>query len=394
MAIRKIIHLDLDAFFCAVEENQNPSLKGKPFAVGGRPEERGVVASCSYPARQHGVRSAMPMSKALRLCPKLMVIPGRHDLYSQVSSEVMDCIAQRSPLVEQISIDEAFIDVSDMPDPAEMIARSLQSEINHSLELPCSLGIAANKLVAKIANDVGKSAGPRGIPPNAITVVPPGQEADFLAPLRVDSLFGIGEKTAQRLQSLGIKTIGDLAKSPEQELMRLFGKNGLDMSRHARGIDDRPVITSHTIKSISQETTFPKDVKDFEKLRRTLFQLAEGVGYQLRKSNLAGGTVKIKIRWPDFTTITRQLTLSQPTDHDGEIYQVALELFLHEWKPGKPVRLIGVGVAKLGHPPKQMSFWQTSEQKEQRLEQAIDQLRDRYGWEVLHRDGQSKKSGS
>lgn len=389
MAIRKIIHLDLDAFFCAVEELQAPSLKGKPFAVGGRPDQRGVVASCSYPARKFGVRSAMPMSQALRLCPNLIVIPGRHDLYSQVSSEVMACILQRSPLVEQISIDEAFIDISDLPDTGEAIARSLQSEINNRLNLPCSLGIAANKLVAKIANDAGKSTGPRGFPPNAITVVPNGKEAEFLAPLPVTALWGIGQKTAARLEPLGIKTIGDLAKLSEGDLVSLFGKNGLDMSRHARGIDDRPVITSHTIKSISQETTFARDVSNLDTLRQTLFQLAEGVGYRLRKSELAGSTVKIKLRWPDFTTITRQLSLSQPTNQDGEIYQAAFELFMKEWKPGKPVRLLGVGVGKLGLPVRQIGLWESPNPKETRLQQAIDEVRDRYGWGALHRDGHS-----
>jgi len=391
MTIRKIIHLDLDAFFCAVEELQDPSLKGKPFAVGGRPDQRGVVASCSYPARIFGVRSAMPMSQALRLCPNLIVIPGRHDLYSQVSSEVMACISQRSPLVEQISIDEAFIDISDLPDPGESIARSLQTEINNRLSLPCSLGIAANKLVAKIANDAGKSAGPRGFPPHAITVVPGGKEAEFLAPLPVTALWGVGQKTATRLEPLGIKTIGDLAKLSEGELVSLFGKNGLEMSRHARGIDDRPVITSHTIKSISQETTFARDVSNVDTLRQTLFQLAEGVGYRLRKSELAGSTVKIKIRWPDFTTISRQSSLSQPTNQDGEIYQAAYELFMKEWKPGKPVRLLGVGVGKLGQPARQIGLWESSNPKGARLQQAIDEVRNRYGWDALHRDGQSDR---
>jgi DNA polymerase IV len=391
MAIRKIIHLDLDAFFCAVEELQDPALKGKPFAVGGRPDERGVVASCSYPARMFGVHSAMPMNQALRLCPGLIIVSHRHDLYSQFSSDVMDCIAQRSPLVEQISIDEAFLDISDLPGSGESVARSLQAEINSRLTLPCSLGIASNKLVAKIANDVGKSAGPRGLPPNAIKVVPFGQEAAFLAPLPVSALPGIGKKTASRLEPLGVKTIGDLALLPERELASLFGKNGLEMARHARGSDDRPVITSHTIKSISQETTFARDVSEAETLRRTLFQLAEGVGYRLRKSGLAGTTVKIKIRWPDFSTISRQLTLDQPTSQDGEIFKAASELFLKEWKPGKPVRLLGVGMASLGKPARQVGLWENGLPKEVRLQQAIDDLRDRYGWDALHRAGQIGK---
>jgi DNA polymerase IV len=391
MAIRKILHLDLDAFFCAVEELHQPALKGVPFAVGGRPEERGVVASCSYPARLFGVHSAMPMSQALRLCPGLIIVSHRHDLYSQVSTEVMDCIAQRSPLVEQISIDEAFLDISDLPEPGEEIARSLQAEINRLMQLPCSLGVATNKLVAKIANDVGKSAGARGVPPNAIRVVPAGEEAEFLAPLAVSALPGVGRKTAARLEPLGIRTIGDLARQPESVLVSLFGKNGAEMARHARGSDDRPVTSTHSIKSISQETTFPRDVSDGEQLKRTLFQLAESVGYRLRKSGMAGVTVKIKIRWPDFSTITRQVTLEQPTSQDGEIFTAALELFLRDWRPGKPVRLLGVGVAQLGKPARQIGLWESGTEKEARLQQAIDELRDRYGWDALHRDGKTGK---
>ena len=392
--MRKIIHLDLDAFFCAVEELQNPSLKGKPFAVGGRPEQRGVVASCSYPARVFGVHSAMPMGQALRLCPGLLVLSDRHDLYSEISKDVLDCIYQRSPLVEQISIDEAFIDVSDLPEEGESVARSLQAEINTRFKLPCSLGIASNKLVAKIANDVGKAAGRRGVPPNAIMVVADGREAEFLAELPVNALWGIGQKTSARLEPLGIKTIGDLARLPESELVSLFGKNGMEMSRHARGIDDRPVVTSHTIKSVSQETTFARDIGDGEVLRRTIFQLSESVGYRLRKSALAGNTVKIKVRWPDFTTITRQVTLEYATDQDGEIFRAAIELFSNVWQAGKAVRLIGVGVANLGKPARQMGLWENPELKEIKLQRAIDDVRDRYGWSTVHRDGQVRKKDS
>jgi DNA polymerase-4 len=209
---RKILHLDLDAFFCAVEEQRNPDLAGKPFAVGGRPEERGVVASCSYPARLYGVHSAMPMARARRLCPGLMIISSRHSVYSQVSRQVMERLHRLSPLVEQVSIDEAFLDVSDLLDTGEEIARRLQQEIKAELSLPCSIGIASNKLVAKIANDVGKAANRSGKPPNAITNIPVGQEAEFLAPLPVERLWGVGPKTAERLFRIGIRLIGDLAR--------------------------------------------------------------------------------------------------------------------------------------------------------------------------------------
>ena len=208
---RKILHLDLDAFFCAVEELRDPTLKQKPFAVGGSPEGRGVVASCSYAARQFGVRSAMPMSEAVRCCPNLIIVGNARGEYSRMSGRVMAYLHDMSPLVEQISIDEAFLDVSDLPDEAEILARRLQSTICTELDLPCSLGVATNKLVAKIANDVGKVRVRSGDYPNAITVVPPGEEAAFLAPLPVRALWGVGPKTAERLAAWGMNTIGDIA---------------------------------------------------------------------------------------------------------------------------------------------------------------------------------------
>ncbi|MBI4771414.1 MAG: DNA polymerase IV, partial [Chloroflexi bacterium] len=204
---RKILHLDLDAFFCAVEEQRDPALRGQAFAVGGRPEARGVVASCSYAARRFGVRSAMPMARAVKLCSGLIIVPSRHKVYSDVSRQVMERLYDLTPLVEQISIDEAFLDVSDLPESGEALARRLQATMRDELRLPCSLGVATNKLVAKIASDVGKAAARTGAPPNAILVVPPGEEAAFLAPLPAAALWGVGPKTATRLAGLGIHTI-------------------------------------------------------------------------------------------------------------------------------------------------------------------------------------------
>jgi DNA polymerase-4 len=344
---RKILHLDLDAFFCAVEEQRDPALIGKPFAVGGRPEERGVVSSCSYPARAFGVRSAMPMGRARQLCPQLQIVPPHYDLYHQLSQQVMERLRAVTPLVEQVSIDEAFLDVSDRPESGEALARRLQAQIRAELGLPCSLGIAANKLVAKIANDYGKRQAPRGAPPNAITVVPPGEEARFLAPLPAEALWGVGPKTAARLAKMGIRTIGDIARWPEEELVERFGKNGREMARHARGIDDQPVITSHEAKSISQEVTFARDTRDLETLQKTLHSLSQGVGRSLREAGLCCWTVKLKFRWPDFKTATRQLTLPNPTDDDEVIFSTALKLFHTLWKPKQAVRLLGVGASKL-----------------------------------------------
>jgi DNA polymerase-4 len=382
---RTILHLDLDAFYCAVEENQTPELRGKPFAVGGKPDERGVVSSCSYAARKFGVRSAMPMSRAVRLCPGLIIVSGRHRLYSDVSKQVMKRLHTVTPLVEQISIDEAFLDISDLNEPPERIARGLQAGIRDDLGLPSSIGIAPNKLVAKIATEVGKKSAKGDQPPFALTIVPSGKEAEFLSSLPVDMLWGVGPKTAARLGELGIHTIGDIARWPESELVRLFGENGRDMARHARGQDDRPVVTERETKSISQEVTFSRDVRDDKSLEKTLVELSTEVGRRLRKNELAGTTVKLKIRWPDFTTLTRQVTLPGTTDQDNEIAETALGLLHKVRKSGQAVRLIGVGVSGLGKPVRQLELWETSSEKERVLQKTLDELREKYGDNAIKR---------
>ncbi len=385
--VRKILHLDLDAFFCAVEELNNPALRGVPFAVGGRPDQRGVVASCSYAARRFGVRSAMSTATALRLCPGLILVPHRRGAYSQVSRQVMARLHDLSPLVEQLSIDEAFVDVSFLPDDPAEVARRLQSEINESLGLPCSLGVATNKLVAKIANNVGKSRVQGDAPPNAITVVPPGEEAAFLSELPVSELWGVGPKTAETLARYGVRTIGDVAAWPEAELMRLFGKHGQSIARHARGIDDRPVEPERETKSISKEITFSRDVTDGVLLERTLRQLADGVGRQARKSRLSGTTVKLKLRWSDFTTLTRQVTLDHPVDEDDAIFEAARELFHRFWTVGRPVRLIGVGLSGFAQPHRQLGLWEdpAEESEKRRLQTTLDDLRERFGDDAIRR---------
>jgi DNA polymerase IV len=387
---RKIIHLDLDAFFCSVEEQRDPSLRGKAFAVGGRPEERGVVASCSYAARQSGIHSAMPMAQAIRLCPGLLVISSRHGVYSQASAQVMERIRALTPLVEQISIDEAFMDVSDLPESGEELARRLQTSIRVELGLPCSVGVATNKLVAKIATDVGKATAKKGMPPNAITVVPPGDEAAFLAPLPAQVLWGVGPKTAERLAELGIRTIGDLARWPVEELVHQFGKNGVDLSRHARGISDSSIVTSREPKSMSQETTFVKDTSDKDILRQTLLNLTQGVGRQLRQENLCGATIKLKLRWPNFTTISRQVTLPQPTDQDKDIFEAAWGLFSKVWRPKLAVRLLGVGVSGLCPPIRQLNLFDQNSIKDIRLQATLDELCKRYGDKAIRRGSELK----
>ena len=354
---RTIIHLDLDAFYCAVEELSQPNLQGRPFAVGGRPGERGVVASCSYAARRLGVRSAMPMAQALRLCPGLVVVPPRHSLYSQASRQVMEHLNALAPLVEQISIDEAFLDVSSLEADGESLARRLQQTIREQCGLPCSLGVASNKLVAKIANDFGKSNFRGEGPPNAIAVIAPGQEAEFLAPLPVIALWGVGPKTSSRLEEQGIRTIGELARQDPAGLVSVFGKHGAAMALRARGVDDSPLVTWHETRSISQEVTFNRDVADVQRLQSRLCEQAGEISRQLHELATGAGTVRLKLRWSDFTTLTRQLTLPQPTDREDEIYQAALLLLNRCWTPGRPVRLVGLGVSGLKAPGQQLSLW-------------------------------------
>lgn len=382
-APRKILHLDLDAFFCAVEEQRDPSLRGRAFAVGGRPEHRGVVASCSYPARRFGVHSAMPMARAVQLCPYLIIVPSRHGVYSRVSRKVMEHLYELTALVEKVSIDEAFLDVSALADSQHTIAHQLQEKIYQSTKMPCSIGGATNKLVAKIANDVGKSAHRGSGPPNALTIVPPGEEAAFLAPLPVEALWGVGPKTGERLNELGIRTIGDLARWPAADLERRFGKHGQDLALRARGIDTRSIETEHETKSISQETTFARDIRDGRILRETLREQAEKVAERLREQELAGSTVKIKLRWPDFTTITRQVTLEQPTNQADDIYQAVLSLMSENWQEGRAVRLIGVGVSNLGVPVRQLSLWDAPTERQERLQKAVKELRARFGEDVI-----------
>ncbi|MBK9923784.1 MAG: DNA polymerase IV [Anaerolineales bacterium] len=389
---RTILHLDLDAFFCAVEETRNPELRGKAFAVGGQPNERGVVASCSYAARKMGVRSAMPMSRAVRLCPGLIIVSSHHRIYGEVSRQVMEILHNTTGLVEQISIDEAFLDISDIQDDPERVARGLQARIRSELHLPSSIGIASNKLVAKIATEVGKAAALQRIkaqglvePPNAVTVVPYGEEAAFMSPLPADMLWGVGPKTFQRLNDLGIHTIGDIAKWPESELARLFGENGRDLSRHAKGIDNRTIVTEHETKSISQEVTFSVDVRDDKILQKTIREQSASVASQLRKQELAGSTIKLKLRWPDFTTITRQTTLGHRTDQEDEITKAALELMNSVRKPNQAVRLIGVGVSGLGQPVRQLGLWDIGGERSRKLQDVLDELQEKYGKDVIKR---------
>lgn len=384
-APRVILHLDLDAFFCAVEEIKDPSLRRKAFAVGGSPSGRGVVTSCSYPARKRGVRSAMPAARALQLCPELILVSRNHRDYSHYSKLVMDRLRSFTDQVEQISIDEAFLDITDLGPSPRQFGITLQSTILKEIKLPNSIGIASNKLVAKIATDVGKMAAKGQGPPNAITIVPPGEEQAFLAPLPVDMLWGVGPKTKQRLAVFDIQTIGDLAAYPEIELAKKFGKHGYELSQRARGIDERGIVTERGVKSVSNEKTFPRDLGRKSELLKHIKALSQQVSRRLQKKNLRGKTIQIKLRWSDFTTLTRQTTLSQTTNDYNLINKTAADLLDQVWEDGQMVRLIGIGVHNLDTGAHQLGLWDTEFQKDLKLQETLQDLKQKYGENVISR---------
>ena len=346
---RSIVHLDLDAFFAAVEVLENPSLTGKPVLVGYRPEERGVVATASYPARAFGIHSAMPMGRALALCPQAIILPPRHGLYHRYSERVMAILRDTSPLVEQMSVDEAYLDLTSQVlewEEGVAIARGLQARVLEETGLTASLGVAANKLVAKVASGHKK--------PSGLTVVMPGHEAEFLAPLPVQVIPGIGPVAAQRLAELGVTMVGHLVQVPEAELRSRFGRYGGELALLARGVDDSPLVSEHELKSVSQETTFSRDLAGEQPLRKELWHLSRGVSRRLKEAGVTAGTVVIKLRYSDFTTLTRQMRLAVPTDDEREIYGAARALLDRAWQPGRPVRLLGVAGRHLVPPVGQL----------------------------------------
>jgi len=383
--MRKILHVDLDAFFCSVEELLDPSLKDKAFATGGTSDGRGVVTSCSYAARLHGVHSAMPMQKAMRMCPNLITVRGHYEYYSRYSKRVMDILQNITPQVEPISIDEAFLDVSDLPQAPKIIALDLQMKIRRETGLPCSIGAASNKLVAKIATNIGKSDHKKPTPPMAIKVIPPGKEKSFLKTLPIREMWGIGPKSEKLLQDFGIVSIGSIQRIQIEKLEKILGSFAYTLKRRALGIDNRKVGNDESVKSISNERTFFDNLIKKNEIYSVIKDLSEKVGQRLRKRGLSGRTIRLKIRWPNFDTITRQLTLNQPTNHDSVIFSSVKNLFEKVWVEGKRVRLVGVGVSKLESDIHQPSLFNRDFEKEKMLLEAMDDLQERFGKEIIHK---------
>jgi nucleotidyltransferase/DNA polymerase involved in DNA repair len=379
---RVILHLDMDAFFAAIEQHDHPELRGRPVVVGADPKGgkgRGVVSTCSYEARAYGLRSAMPISQAYRLCPHAVFLPVRGERYAEVSAQVMQVLAHFSPLIEQVSIDEAFVDLTGterLLGPPREVGVRIKQEVRQRTGLTASVGIAPNKFVAKIASDLEK--------PDGLVVVEEGQVNEFLWPLPVAKLWGVGEKTRPLLEALGLRTIGDVARQSPSFLAEKFGSMGAHLWRLANGIDDRPVVPTTVPKSMSKEITFEQDTDDEERLHATLVTLADMVARGLRQEKMRCSTVTVKIRLADFATFTRSRTLPEPTSSSQTIGSTALELFRHFDRGGKKVRLLGVAVSGLlGKEGTQLTLFDTVERS--RIDEAIDRVRARFGDEAIFR---------
>lgn len=384
---RRILHVDMDAFYASVEQLDHPELRGKPVLVGGA-GSRGVVSAASYEARPYGCRSAMPMSTALRLCPEAVVVPVRMSRYREVSRQVFDVFAEFSPLVEPLSVDEAFLDLSGTEalfGSLEEASRRLKARVRAVTRLTASVGAAPNKFLAKLASDLRK--------PDGLVVVPPDGVQEFLDPLPVERLWGVGPATLEKFRSLGIRSVADVRRTLPERLRREFGPSGEHFHRLARGVDDRPVSPDHQAKSISHETTFGEDVGDLEHLRTVVVHQAEDVAYRLRRHALFARTVQLKLRKPDFSTFSRSTTLPEATQATEPLCRAALTVLEAWWSqhPG-PLRLVGVGAGNLAAAGEvQRSLFQEEEEGGRaRLDAALDRLRERFGADAVRRRSAGK----
>ena len=381
---RTILHVDMDAFYASVEERSHPELRGKPLIVGSDPKGgkgRGIVATCSYEARKFGVHSAQPISQAWRMCPQGIYVQPDMPKYARASECVMRILLDFSDLVEQVSIDEAFLDVTGsrrLFGDGASIARKIKNRIRSDQRLTASVGVAANKFVAKVASDLRK--------PDGLVVVEPGREAEFLAPLPVSRLWGVGGKTAALLKDIGLQRIGQIATLDRRYLVDRFGKGGEHLWELSRGMDDRPVAPEEGYKSIGHETTFEKDTEDERLLHDTLLWLAEKVAQRLRANHARARTIAIKFREADFSTYTRRKTLSVAADTSEEIFPQAWNMVRRLIRRGVAVRLIGIYGSNLeSERAGQLALFDQPEQKDRRLAAAVDDITRRYGDSAITR---------
>lgn len=369
---RYIIHVDMDAFYASIEQRDNPQLLGVPVIVGGL-SNRGVVATASYEARKFGVHSAMSMVEARRRCPQAVCITPDHRKYSFVSAQIRNILDRYSPLVEPLSLDEAFLDVTGMDglyaDPAD-IARSIKADIKEQLHLTASAGVAVNKFLAKLASDLQK--------PDGLYVIRPGEEAKVLAGLPIRRLWGVGEVTAANIAKLGIRTIGQFAATDPKLLEGCIGRAVFDLQQLARGIDDRPVVPDQQVKSIGNEETFEEDLFQWEEIEKQLLLFADKVGWRLRKLNLSGRTVTVKVRFASFRTVTRSRTLDEATNLDGVLYHTAKELY-KSIPANEGIRLLGVTVSNLQPAGQSIALFDSGQEKQEALHKVVDDLKARFG---------------
>jgi len=377
---RKILHVDMDAFYASVEQRDDPSLMGKPVVVGGRPNSRGVVSAASYEARKYGIRSAMPVAEAARRCPSAVFLPVNGQKYREVSWQIRQIFLTYTPMVEPLSLDEAFLDVTGSTSlfgPADLIALTIKQRIQQELNLTASVGLACNKFLAKLASDLKK--------PDGFVVVHPNRIQEFLDPLTVERIWGVGEKTAEQLHNHNVKTVRDLRSLELKFLTKLFGSLGSQLYQLAQGIDDRPVESDRVVKSIGRETTFETDIADPDVLETTLLKLAVHVGRSLRKEALRGKTVTLKVRYADFRTLTRSRTLLRATDLDDVIYQEACSL-LRELSLKQPLRLIGVTLSNLTDQiQNQLSLFEEPQLEKENLTKVLDSVKEKYGEKSITR---------
>lgn len=383
-----IIHVDMDAFYASVEERERPELVGKPIAVGGAPESRGVVSAANYLARKYGVHSAMPMSRAVRLCPNLICLPVQMSLYSAVSGQLRDIFARYTPQIEPLALDEAFLDVrasEQLYGPTEEIARRIKAEIWQELNLVASVGVAPNKFLAKLASDVEK--------PDGFVVVQKDEIAAFLDPLPVSRLWGVGKATHQVFDRLGVRTIGEVRQLPVGLMTDYFGNGGGQLHRLAQGLDDRAVVSERQAKSVSNETTFAVDIQNRDVLQSWLLQLTEQVAWRLRRAGLKGRTVQLKIRFADFRLITRSATLDIHSQTTDVLWQAVRKLFSDCQLP-QEVRLIGMGVSQLADVEAativQADLFAPTDHKKEKIDAVADEINARFGKAMLHRASSDK----
>jgi DNA polymerase-4 len=381
---RVILHADMDAFFASVEIRDDPSLAGKPVLVGGSAEGRGVVSAASYEARRYGVHSAMPMATALRRCPDAVVLRGRMERYSEVSRQVCGIFETFTPLVEPVSVDEAFLDVTGsqrLLGPAPAIARALKERVRAATGLTVSVGVAPNKFAAKIASDLEK--------PDGLVILPREAVRARLAKLPVERLWGVGGQMARALHRLNLRTVGDLAAWPAAELEARFGQAGAHLARLARGEDDRAVTTQREVKSVSHETTFARDVTDPETLRAALVALADKVAARMRASQLQGRTVQLKVRYEDFSTVTRRATLPRPCALAKTLIETGWRILCDRTEAlARPVRLIGIGMGELldaGGAAQDTLFGAAEEARQETMERTAESIRRKLGDEAVRR---------